>query len=266
MDSVYKEMFYDLWASGEFDCESDDYAYMLGYCVEALNSVANMRMSIRGLQGLSDTYREALTNAINILDDIGGNIGESAFGEGYGGEKFVIYTRLPMLVDRLVDKLEAISDLSDRYKAVGYNSLDDPCLEDTSPDESDGEQCKQCHDDLENPLKDSICPKCSTPKVEKIYTLEGEDLYNYIHGDEPEHIDAEDTPICTCTNQLNRVREHMLEAYPEWLTLEEIGEETGIRSWSSIASRLRDLRMPRHGGYIVERRLHQKGIFEYRVH
>lgn len=54
-----------------------------------------------------------------------------------------------------------------------------------------------------------------------------------------------------------------------WITLDQAERDTGILS-RSVGSRLRDLRIPKYGGYIVDReRMHtEKGmprIFRYRL-
>jgi hypothetical protein len=75
------------------------------------------------------------------------------------------------------------------------------------------------------------------------------------------------------TRQLDRVRECMLEKMlPEhtagqWLTLSELVHWCG-GSEAGISARLRDLRKPQFGGYIVERRRRgdpKRGLFEYRL-
>ena len=50
----------------------------------------------------------------------------------------------------------------------------------------------------------------------------------------------------------------------EWRTIEQIGAKAGLRNWSSIASRLRDLKA--YHGYDYEKRKTEiSGVYEYRV-
>jgi hypothetical protein len=65
--------------------------------------------------------------------------------------------------------------------------------------------------------------------------------------------------------QLAAVRGYMLNRYPAWATLEQIAEAIGNASLPGISARLRDLRKPRFGGYTVERRYVEAGLWEYRV-
>ena len=49
-----------------------------------------------------------------------------------------------------------------------------------------------------------------------------------------------------------------------WMTIEQIGQKAGLRNWSSIASRLRDLKA--YHGYDYEKRKTEiSGVYEYRV-
>lgn len=50
----------------------------------------------------------------------------------------------------------------------------------------------------------------------------------------------------------------------DWITLRMLAELTGYPE-SSISARLRDLRKPKFGGYIVERRYEGGGLWSYRV-
>ncbi len=66
-------------------------------------------------------------------------------------------------------------------------------------------------------------------------------------------------------HQLGKVFEAMMRG--EWLTLEEIQQRSG-QPQASISARLRDLRKPRFGSYILERRPRGErdlGQFEYRL-
>lgn len=49
-----------------------------------------------------------------------------------------------------------------------------------------------------------------------------------------------------------------------WHTLPEIAAGTGDPE-ASISARLRDLRKPRFGSYVVDRRRRSQGLFEYRL-
>lgn len=68
------------------------------------------------------------------------------------------------------------------------------------------------------------------------------------------------------TIQLEKVKALMLSENA-WLTLEEIQEATCIRSSASASARLRDMRKPRFGCYLVEirRRVEGGAQFEYRA-
>lgn len=67
--------------------------------------------------------------------------------------------------------------------------------------------------------------------------------------------------------QLNRVKTLMLDGH--WRTLRQIAYVVG-GSEAGISARLRDLRKPKFGGYLVERRRSRDaaadaGLWEYRV-
>lgn len=67
------------------------------------------------------------------------------------------------------------------------------------------------------------------------------------------------------TLQLARVRKLMLDG--QWRTLREIAQATSTPE-SSASARLRDLRKPKFGAYVVERRRRGAigvGLHEYRV-
>src|SRR5688572_20716591 len=49
-----------------------------------------------------------------------------------------------------------------------------------------------------------------------------------------------------------------------WHTLSEIAEATGDPE-ASVSARLRDLRKPRFGSYVVEREYVERGLFRYRL-
>lgn len=50
-----------------------------------------------------------------------------------------------------------------------------------------------------------------------------------------------------------------------WVTRLVIEERYGVAAVASISARLRDLRKPKFGGYVVERRRRTVGTWEYRV-
>lgn len=62
--------------------------------------------------------------------------------------------------------------------------------------------------------------------------------------------------------QHERVRDLMLDS--KWRTLSDIAEATGSPE-ASVSARLRDLRKPKFGAYLVERRYVRRGLFEYRL-
>jgi hypothetical protein len=62
--------------------------------------------------------------------------------------------------------------------------------------------------------------------------------------------------------QMKRVKAFMGSG--AWQTLAEISAATGDPE-SSISARLRELRTPRHGSRIVERRRRSQATFEYRL-
>lgn len=67
------------------------------------------------------------------------------------------------------------------------------------------------------------------------------------------------------SRQLDAVRRWMLTH--EWQTLVEVAIGAGYTeaAVASISARLRDLRKPKFGNYLVERRRRGAGIWEYRV-
>jgi len=66
------------------------------------------------------------------------------------------------------------------------------------------------------------------------------------------------------TSQLKRVFDATYAG--GWFTLDEIAAATNDNSVASISARLRDLRKPKFGEYIVERRRRgTAGLWEYRV-
>jgi len=64
------------------------------------------------------------------------------------------------------------------------------------------------------------------------------------------------------SNQVGRTFSAMLDR--GWLTLGEIAAMTRDPE-ASISARLRDLRKPRFGGYVIERRRRTVGLWEYRM-
>jgi hypothetical protein len=61
--------------------------------------------------------------------------------------------------------------------------------------------------------------------------------------------------------QFERVRNLMLDG--KWRTLAEIAEEAHCPE-ASASSRLRDARKPKFGGYLVERKYVERGLWAYR--
>lgn len=63
------------------------------------------------------------------------------------------------------------------------------------------------------------------------------------------------------SGMLARVAATMADS--RWHTLRELAEATG-GSEAAVSARLRDLRKPRFGGHIIERRYVVSGLWEYR--
>jgi hypothetical protein len=51
----------------------------------------------------------------------------------------------------------------------------------------------------------------------------------------------------------------------QWRTIPTICDTIGASSEASVSARLRDLRKPKFGGYIVERKFIGNGLWTYRV-
>lgn len=64
------------------------------------------------------------------------------------------------------------------------------------------------------------------------------------------------------SKQLDAVRTFMILS--DWVTLSEISEATGAPE-ASCSARLRDLRTPRGGSFIIQRRFVSRGLHEYRL-
>lgn len=64
------------------------------------------------------------------------------------------------------------------------------------------------------------------------------------------------------TRQLDLVKRAMLDG--QWWTLTALSAVTGA-SESGASARIRDLRKPRHGGYVVEREHVSGGLWRYRI-
>jgi hypothetical protein len=64
------------------------------------------------------------------------------------------------------------------------------------------------------------------------------------------------------SGQLDKVRTFMLDG--RWRTLEEIANAVKAPQ-ASVSSRLRDLRKDRFGGFIINRRYVEKGLFQYQL-
>lgn len=62
--------------------------------------------------------------------------------------------------------------------------------------------------------------------------------------------------------QIGRVRTVMKQS--GWITLESLAKQTGDPQ-ASVSARLRDLRKTQFGGYTIERRYKDRGIWEYRL-
>lgn len=62
--------------------------------------------------------------------------------------------------------------------------------------------------------------------------------------------------------QARDVYEYM--AHGDWRTLADISANTGHPE-ASVSARLRDLRKPSLGGFVVERRYIARGLYQYRV-
>lgn len=50
----------------------------------------------------------------------------------------------------------------------------------------------------------------------------------------------------------------------QWWTLADLAERCGAPE-ASVSARIRDLRKPRFGGHMIERRFVRRGLFEYRM-
>lgn len=64
------------------------------------------------------------------------------------------------------------------------------------------------------------------------------------------------------TAQYTRVLDLMRDG--QWRTLEQIAAATGDPA-PSVSARLRDMRKPRFGAHVVNRRYVRRGLFEYQV-
>jgi hypothetical protein len=77
-------------------------------------------------------------------------------------------------------------------------------------------------------------------------------------------LEAEGAPdVFALREMLEAVRKFMLDR-GGFVTLAEIARELGFPE-ASVSARLRDLRKPRFGGHLVERRRVSGGLFEYRL-
>lgn len=65
------------------------------------------------------------------------------------------------------------------------------------------------------------------------------------------------------TGQMLRVARIMRDG--EWRTLNTIAVLAAPATEAAVSARLRDLRKPRHGSHVVEKRLAAPGLWEYRV-
>ena len=64
------------------------------------------------------------------------------------------------------------------------------------------------------------------------------------------------------TRQLDRVKELMLDG--QWRSLSDITSVVG-GSEAGVSARLRDLRKPRNGAFVVNKRYVDDGLFEYQL-
>ena len=69
---------------------------------------------------------------------------------------------------------------------------------------------------------------------------------------------SDDLPV----RRIDRVLAFMRDG--QWHSLQVISEATGDPE-ASVSARLRDLRKPRFGAFLIERRYVERGLFEYRL-
>jgi hypothetical protein len=61
-----------------------------------------------------------------------------------------------------------------------------------------------------------------------------------------------------------KIREYMLRVR-DWRTAQEVADACGLVFTAGTSARIRDLRKPRWGGYIVERQRRSRGLWEYKL-
>ncbi|MCU1284454.1 MAG: hypothetical protein JWO13_804 [Acidobacteriales bacterium] len=87
----------------------------------------------------------------------------------------------------------------------------------------------------------------------------------------PQRFDGETFDVDRDSDRLgtlqDRVKKWVLKHKGEWFTLATLIEWLDVRpeSAGSVSARVRDLRKKRFGGFTVESRFKEKGLWEYRV-
>ena len=64
---------------------------------------------------------------------------------------------------------------------------------------------------------------------------------------------------------LSKVQIFMLCKREEWLSPQQIMDGVGHHDWACISARLRDLRKPKFGGYDIESKRAEGGLYLYRL-
>lgn len=90
-------------------------------------------------------------------------------------------------------------------------------------------------------------------------TYPGRDAFN-APFDGADYVDARDRP--RLRGQIQRVYDLMCDGH--WRTLTQIADSTGDPH-ASVSAQLRHLRKKRFGGYTVERKHHDHGLYLYRL-
>lgn len=78
------------------------------------------------------------------------------------------------------------------------------------------------------------------------------------------HDPDDETKDPRLSRQLVRVYEYLRDAYPESRTLDDISTACGGTT-ASVSARLRDLKKPRFGGFLVRKMHVSHGLYKYRV-
>ena len=126
--------------------------------------------------------------------------------------------------------------------------------------------CWQCG----RPLRNGTCGWCAqNGTASPVPTLRhgsalGEDLPDVrsIYGDRDGKTYAAPHDLFRLNAQAHRVYEFMFAR--DWVSLQEISRVTGDPE-ASISARLRDLRKPKFGAFIVNRRRRTQGTWEYQL-